>query len=217
MKSIAFFLLLLGPCWVGGISSGDGPAASLWWPIEISGEVVGAFDLRIGPVQATGTYRFHFFWNGSMERDNGDYILYQGTGSVSDLEWNETHRDIPSGKLTRIPVSDRKPEFRTTYVLRDEENLVFSGAFSPLMLDMKNRTSISVWLPRGSEGPAGDQSERYNRDVVAGSNHLVLVERRIYAEDETVEDFSWEWRRSGPEGSQRHEVRMRFKVSKMKK
>jgi hypothetical protein len=183
----------------------------------VSGETSGAFDVRIGSVKVTGTYRFKFFWQGSMERDNGDYILYQGTGSVSDLEWRETHRDIPTGKISHIPASERSPEYRMTYLLREGDVLTFSAAFSPLVLNTPDHTSYTVWLPRSAENPSSGSPHRYNRDVIEGSNRLDVVEKQIYRDDHIMKDFVWKWRRNGAAGSQRHRVEMRLKISKFEK
>ena len=197
MNPFYLCLLLLGVLSGGVPAATAGPEAALWWPIEVSGEASGAFDIQIGTIRVTGTYRFNFSWEGSMERDNGDYILYQGTSGVSDMDWQETHRDIYTGKISRIPTSERSPEYQMTYLVREGDVLTFSGAFLPLVLNAPDHTSYTVWLPRGAESPTHGLPHRYNRDVIGGSNRLDVVEKQIYRKDHTTRKFVWRWRRNG--------------------
>jgi len=215
MRKTGLFFLLAGLCW-GGVA--DAPAhRKLWWPVTLTGEVNGTYDLRCGALQFTGSYRFHLEWRGAMERDNGDYILYQDSQRIRDMAWREFQYDLTTGRMQETPPGHREPGFKVGYVVREGEALAFALEMTPLLLGGADTGPCRVWLPRSAENSGRMAGRPYRLDVIEGSNRLEIPEKPCYSQESLEKTFTWTWRHRGPQGVQHHRIDLELRVNRREK
>jgi hypothetical protein len=194
-------------------SSGD-PSPPYWWAIELRVSIQGDYRMIKENQPLSGRYRYRFLWRGSMERDNGDYILYQGDSELLFLEWHEAvqnqSRDL--GRLIR-------PEIFVNYVVRKDSKIHVDFNIRPSAPGSEKASGrMAIHFPQSAEHEIIDPSNRYNRWVGEGSNTVALIERQIYDRIDTEGEFGWEWRLKRPAGEHHHSVRVELKLfRKLKK
>lgn len=160
------------------------------WQVSLIISVSGTY--AAGPRASGGEYRYSARWDGWLEKDEDDFIVYQ-TG-VRTLEWkitNESGKGCPA-EVTRGKEIPEEPELRLNFVSREGTDIFFEYEIS----------SISELLPlpafSSDEGSAG---RLYLKHVTQGtaipSIPVSALKRPSYEKK-----FNWQWRerRRGPAG-----------------
>jgi len=187
--------------------------SSFWWRIELSISVTGTYKFLKNKELFYGHYSFSGLWQGAMERDNGDYILYQGNDRILDINWIEEHNQEKFDQTKSV-----KPKLKLNYVLRRGGEIHFDfETFSFLVPFENHRKKFSLILPRSAENDSINQKIQYNKDVFSGTNRIKLPENRIYDEPSIQKKFEWSWKRKKGELSSTHSVGIKLKIKKIAK
>lgn len=184
---------------------------TVWWKIELSVAVSGTYKCQNSNHPFSGQYSISAEWRGAMERDNGDYILYQGSDRITSLDWEEdNNKSKPTGSGT--------PKLKLNYVLRKQGIVHFDFEIFSVMIPLnKNKKGYNLILPRSAENESLHRKIQYNKGVVSGSNGIQLLENRIYKEKTIQETFNWKWFREQGNLSSKHSVEVVIRIKKIGK
>lgn len=202
------FSVLLFPAAVA-----DNPPPPFWWAIELQVSIQGNYRFAEGNMPITGEYRYRILWKGSMERDNGDYILYQGIAKLLSLRWDETQEGRSRDMSNLV-----KPEIAFNYVVRKGKKVHVDFNIKP---GSKNTPGGHPWpdiiFPQSTEHEVIEPAIKYNRGVHHGSNEVAVVEEQLYNLTETGGRFNWEWRLDGLARKHHHAVLVEFRLFRKSK
>jgi hypothetical protein len=193
------------------IFSAESPGDSsppYWWYMELHISVQGEYRMTEEDLPLSGRYRYSFSWQGSMERDNGDYILYQGNSDRLSLQWHEALKNRSRDMSQLI-----KPEIHVNYVVRKGGSIHVDFNISPVSSGSKQSPmGMAIHFPQSAEHEIIDSSARYNRWIRQGSNSIALVEEQLYKQMETAGRFNWKWLRKRPSGEHNHSVQVDLRI-----
>jgi hypothetical protein len=196
------------------------PRQDLWWQVELRLEVSGRYEYRENPDSSegiSGHYTIILSAVGSLERDNGDYILYPGESRVVRVRWVESMGG-ESGRQVMDRSEQIKPELKFYYVLRRGSKIHLDfEVVSPWLAMERAAAYPDLLLPRSWENRLVHPGERYNKDIKEGSNRVCVPERPIYKREAVDDRFHWRWRRENLSASHDHRVDCRLKISRFKK
>jgi hypothetical protein len=173
--------------------------------------VRGDYQLVNGNKPVSGHYQFQIFWQGSIERDNGDYILYQGGSELLFWQWNE----MIEGQV-RDMSSEFRPELEFNYVVRKEEKIHVDFKIRPLPKGSANsRPGTDIHFPQSAENEVIAPAVKYNRGICRGSNEIALIEDRIYKQSEIRKSYNWNWK--SPVINHSHSIAVELKITRKQK
>lgn len=205
-----FFILLAS--WLTAASLSQSWPRPLYWEIKLNLTVKGSYLFSNKDRNVEGTFRGHFLWQGLLEPDEPDIILYHW--QTETLSWEISEKEKKGGKETNVPCC-LKPWFKVNAFLREGE--VF-------WLDLLLEKEASIFSPSEFESqlilPASSirnlvvNGLRYNDYLRAGSNKISIPVKEM-ASPEYRQSFSWKWSypRSYPrlnlnEFGEEHEVKI---------
>lgn len=223
-KLVIFFLVTLNFRLVGFYSrtgTEQESAAKYWWQIEIAISVSGEYEYRNNINTSKGEYSFDVVLFASMERDNGDYLLYKGEKKIESISWKEVlYQKNESNKKVDLSKSI-SPVIELYYVMRREGKIHFDCAISSIPLPFASKKPAKkLILPRSAENEYINPKTQYNSGIVKGSNRVDVTETRIYQEKEISEVFNWSWqgaRTAWPLGSSSHSVELKLIIRRLEK
>ncbi|MFC2155372.1 hypothetical protein ACFLRB_02630 [Acidobacteriota bacterium] len=198
------------------------PGSKYWWQIEIILSVNGEYEYRYtGGDTEKGAYSFDIHSNASMERDNGDYLLYKGGVETGHITWKETtYRDNESIKDSDL---SRKisPVFELYYVMRREGKIYFDCAIASISLPFgSEKPVVELFLPGSAENETINPRKKYNSGISLGTNVVEVNEASIYREKEITKIFSWVWQGSKttwPPISSSHRAQLKLTIRRQAK
>jgi hypothetical protein len=187
------------------------PSPPLWWTIDIYISAEGKYQYPDNQQGISGVYDFQLKWQGAMERDNGDYLIYQGEDSLVSLKWSESQNNKIFDLCQTI-----KPKSKLNYVVRKKNSIHFDfEIFS--FITARGNASFEIILPCSAENGLINPQKKYNRGVVTGSNEIYVSEKHLYQEKRIFEKFQWEWKRKGKSHNQDHTVVLEIIITQNKK
>lgn len=173
------------------ISSGESP---LWWDISILLKTEGEYRIEDAAANYSGTYSFAFLWEGTMERDNGDYLLYSQNTKLLDWKAEESVSSLRFKYSLTADDFSEKPSFDLKYILRKETGLhidfIVEGFAVP---QNESSESFLLHLPSSEENNQQHSEITYNSFVTEGSNRIRVEESEIYRR-KISRHFSWRWK-----------------------
>jgi hypothetical protein len=200
------FIQLIGLLFPVAVAKDSSP--SFWWAVELRVSVQGDYRMVRENLPVNGRYQYRFFWRGSMERDNGDYILYQGDRELLSLIWHEAMQNRIQDLSSLI-----KPDIFVNYVVRKEGKLhVDFNIRSALSGAERTGSRMAIHFPQSAEHERIDSTVRYNRWIEKGSNEIAVAEDPIYSLAETNGQFKWDWCLKTPDRMHNHSVQVEFRL-----
>ena len=192
-----------------------------WWQIDIRLSVNGEYEYRDAGSTAKGTYSFAIRSTASIERDNGDYLLYKGGVETEHIAWKETtYRKKQPGKEFDL---SRKisPVFELYYVMRREGKIYFDCAVASIPLPCgSEKPKVELFLPGSAENETINPRKKYNNGISRGTNVVEVTEARIYREKEIIKTFSWTWqgtKKTWPPFSNSHRAQLKLTIRRQAK
>jgi hypothetical protein len=166
-----------------------------WWELRLTATVKGGYTLKGGNTPVSGEYTCRVRWEGSLETDGDDFLLYHFKTEI--LEWRLAERTArPGGEsLLEEKDADVKPALRLNYVLKDgpdvEVDFDLMGIPVPLH---PSPVKVTLEFPSSELRRPLIAGPSYIDFVTRGSNRIVIPgsDLRRKAAERT---FSWEWRR----------------------
>lgn len=224
---LSFFLVFAA----GSMPGGDFLAADsqekesqvqYWWQIEMVISAVGRYEYRSDADTIKGNYLFEIILAAGMERDNGDYLFYQGDYKPVRLSWKEIVYNKNNAPLHEYDLANKvSPEVKMHYVMRRGKKINFDLAIAPLLLPIGGvKPVVKLILPASAENEYINPAAKYNRGLVKGSNRIRTIEKEIYRQKEVIETFKWAWQRvkkSWPAISTSHSVEVKLKITRVEK
>lgn len=182
--------------------------SEFWWEMELTMSVNGNYHFNFNNIDHNGEYSFNIRTSGSLEQDmSKDYILYGGDPEITALEW----KDPP---LT----NEMKPGLRLNYVLNESGYIYFDLETFPLPPPGKEAGPFAFFLlPRSALNKDINKKDKYNKNIIKGSNNIKIPEKSILQKNETLNEFKWQWQRNKNGLMNSHSVEMKIKITRKKR
>lgn len=209
---ISFFFLLAVLTVEPAVESD--PGFQSWWQVELKMSISGDYGYNYNNKNHKGEYSFEILSTASMEQDcDKDYILYQGETNISVQKWKEII-DINTPETTDL-AEKMKPDIRMNYVLKENRKLYFDfEVFLKTPAPGNSNPLEKFLLPRSALNKTINQHDKYNKNVVNGSNKIQMPEKFILKQTETEKEFQWQWQRKKNGFSNTHSVKVELKIVK---
>ncbi len=189
-----------------------------FWEVSLNIQVEGTYACRQDGRQLEGTFAGFFCWEGLMEPDEPDVILYHLRTDVRSWEVKEKEAgsSVSSGFL---PVASDPPVLTVTTFLRRGDlfdlHFFISSFFVPLSL---SRPGCRLIMPASSGQDLRNQNVRYNDYVFEGSNRVAISADELFSR-ESHHTITWSWR-FPPDGLRKevqefrseHRVRVKLEI-----
>jgi hypothetical protein len=189
---LVFSLVLVRP--VGSHVSGPGQDPPLWWEIILDLRTQGEYRLEAREGKFSGSYTFAVRWQGSMERDDHDYLLYP---LDCDLRaWDAQETASASNAVTFFTTSDfrDRPSFTFNYIFHPGQELHLDFRVNGITIPQAENPDMTLLLfPASAENNQQGDEISYNNFVTKGSNRIALEETEIY-EGRLKRAYSWTWK-----------------------
>ena len=192
-RTLAGSALVLG---LAGVSSPARPGSHpSWWEIKLTVTVTGGYALKGAGAPISGEFACRARWEGSLEMDAEDFLLYHFKTDV--LDWRLAERSARAGGETVLGEKDaaEKPNLRLNYVLKDGKS--FDVDFSLIGVPVPLHpfpVKVGLEFPVSDVRKALLEGSGYADFVVRGSNRIVLPEADLLRPS-AERTFAWEWRR----------------------
>jgi hypothetical protein len=186
------FLFLGLPAALPSSRPADGAA---WWEIRLSVTVEGDYTVNGGGAPLAGRFTCRARWEGTIERDGDDFILYR-LGSET-LEWDLAEKAaLPMGEsLERAKETSEKPVLRLNYLLREGSDLRFDYDFREVSLPLHSASlTFDLEFPRSAGRGSLSLPSDYADFVRRGESRLVIPSSDL-ERPAAERTFVWEWRR----------------------
>lgn len=191
--SLAGVLLILGL--TGPLSFLRPSPRPAWWEIRLNTTVKGGYTLKGGSSPISGEYTCRARWEGSLERDGEDFLLYHLKTEI--LEWRLAERTSRPGGESVLGEKDTdvRPLLRLNYVLKDgpDVQLDFDLMGVPIPLH-PFPVKLALEFPSSEVERYLFPGSNYGDFVCQGSNRVVIPGSDLLR-SAAKRTFSWEWRR----------------------
>jgi hypothetical protein len=169
-------------------------AASPWWEVRFLLTVRGDYAVKGLATSSVGEFAYRACWEGTMEPDGPDFLLYHTKTEVLDWEIREkTTRPDGTRVLTEKDVADR-PRLRLNYILRLGRELRFLFEAQGVAIPLESSPEkFDLVFPCSTE--FGDMGAVYDASISKGKN-LIAVGADALEKPILEKSFSWEWKRN---------------------
>jgi hypothetical protein len=164
-----------------------------WWEVRIALTVRGDYTVKDFETTFAGEFTCRAQWEGSMEPDGPDFLLYRTRTDVPDWEILEKAALPNATRILTQRETAEKPRLRLNYVIRQGRDLRFDFEVEGI------RVPLSAWpekfdlvLPRSKE--SFGEGTGYDDFISKGTN-LVSIGDDGLERDRSEKSFSWEWKR----------------------
>lgn len=202
---ISIFILILRTSFTAG-------QIPRFWEVSLNIQVEGNYSCRLEGRQLEGIFSGSFRWEGVMEPDEPDVILYHFRTHVLfwEVKEKETSGQVSSGFL---PVASDPPGLAVTTFLRQGDLFdlhFFIKSFStPLS---STRPKYRLIMPASFGQDFRSESVRYNDYVFDGSNRIAVSAKDLFTRD-LSQIITWSWRfPRQPSSEQGEEFRTEHRV-----
>ena len=192
-RSLAGAGLVLG---LSGAFSFSRPSSGPeWWEIRLTATVKGGYALKDGTPPVLGEYTCRARWEGRLEVDGDDFLLYHLKTEI--LEWGLSEKSARPGGESVLGEQDTavQPSLRLNYVLRDGTDVEIDFSFMGIPVPLHpSPVKVALEFPRSEARMILFPGSSYVDFVTRGSNRVVIPgsDLKRPAAERT---FSWEWRR----------------------
>jgi hypothetical protein len=164
-----------------------------WWEVRFALIVRGDYAIKDFEKAFAGEFAYRARWEGTMEQDGADFLLYHVGTDVQGWEIREK-ASLPDATriLTEQEVSER-PRLLLNYILRQGRTLRFDFEVQGIRIPLgPSLEKFDLVLPCSKEPP--EEGAVYNASISKGTNEISIGEDGL--EKGTLEkSFSWEWKR----------------------
>jgi len=184
-------------------------ASEFWWEVELEMSVTGNYRFKENNNTHSGEYSFEIHSTGALEQDmSKDYILYGGEPEITALNWRESVFNSRNNPETINLEEKIKPELRLNYVIKESGKIYFD-----LEVFLKDPFDHFL-LPRSALNKSINKKDKYNKNIVKGSNNVLVPEKPILGKKETIREFNWLWRRNKAGLLHSHSVVLNIKITR---
>jgi hypothetical protein len=166
-----------------------------WWEIRLALSVRGEYTVRDLGTTFTGEFEFRAQWEGTMEQDGVDFLLYHTKTDVPHWEIREkAARPNPTRILTEKETAE-KPRLLVKYIMRQDRELRIDFEVEGIRIPLDaSPEKFDLILPRSKE--LSGEGASYCNSISKGSN-LIAIGDDALDRGRLERSFSWEWKRQG--------------------
>jgi hypothetical protein len=169
------------------------PAQTCWWEIRLLLTARGNYAVRDSGAAYDGDFLFRAEWEGAMERDEEDFILYHAKTETRAWEIREKASPAEGARTLTEKDAGAGPRLRVNYVLREGERIVLDFEAEGIRVPLhESAGKLDLPLPRSREH-ARDET-RYADSVCEGDNRVSFTESDL-GKPRCEKFFAWEWKR----------------------
>lgn len=166
-----------------------------WHVIDLTVSVKGTYLIKEEGSGTEGKFSFSAGWQGLMEADDDDFIIYHRDPVA--LEWHISEKSDIDGQPVIITETSSavSPKMIVYHILRIQDSLHFSfevsGLNVPLRISQKkNPLPLPNYFPLQRTQPVRD----YDKFIIRGSNNVVIPLEAI-SNRRFEKTFVWEWKK----------------------
>jgi hypothetical protein len=164
-----------------------------WWEIRLHLTAKGQYTVKELETTYSGEFLYRAQWQGTMERDGADFLLYYTTMEPQAWELREKASPPGAARVMTEKETREKPRLRVNYVLRKGADILFDFEVAGFPIPLNpSADKFDLVFPRSRERAAAEDT--YGRFVVKGKN-LVSVDEQDLGKRPLERSFSWEWKR----------------------
>jgi len=192
-RSLAGAWLVLGL--PGAFSFSRPSSGPAWWEIRLTATVKGGYAFKGGTAPVLGEYTCRARWEGRLEVDGDDFLLYHLNTEI--LEWRLKEKAARPGGESVLGEQDTavQPILRLNYVLRDGTDIEIDFSLMGILVPLHpSPVKVALEFPRSEARRNLFPELSYVDFVTKGSNRVVIPgsDLKRPAAERT---FSWDWRR----------------------
>jgi len=164
-----------------------------WWEVRLELTVRGDYAVR-GPAEScSGEFECRARWEGTLEPDGDDFILFHARADVPAWRIRETPDPPDAGEvLTELSVP-AKPRLKVNYIIRQDEEVRVSFALEGIDVPLRDsQGKFPLVMPRSKGSSAAE--EEYGKCISDGDN-LIAVDDKGLEQKLLEKSFSWDWTR----------------------
>jgi len=166
-----------------------------WWEIRLALTVRGDYTVRELETTFAGEFEFRALWEGTMERDGVDFLLYHTKTEAPHWEIREKAARPNATRILTEKETAEKPRLRVNYIMRQDRELRFDFEVEGIRIPLDSSAEkFDLVLPRSKE--SSGEGAGYCDSISKGSN-LIAIGDDALARDRLERSFSWEWKRQG--------------------
>lgn len=190
---------------------------SFFWTIKMKLSVSGKYKNSDNDFIFSGKYSFDIIYKAGMERDNGDYVLYQGENKLFNVVWDEIiGKQSPDNK--KHSISEKiKSRLKLNYILRENGYICFCFEISSVWAPYDGQSLKRILLPRSAENESIHFKIKYKKHITKGSNKIELKDNDIYIKDKIQKIFKWTWKKKEPTWENQHTVNLKLTIKRSNK
>ncbi len=182
--SFAHGLNLKPPCF--------NPQVVRWWEVIFELSLEGSYFCRLEGRVIDGNFKAVFLWEGLMEPDEPDVILYHLSSRALLWEAKEKETDGFTSRETDFS-SHAPPRLAVKSLIRQDDYLLLDFRVESLGIPLSwPQPLYQLLLPSSSIPEQKQPGIRYNDYLDEGSNRLAIPVKEI-ARQVYEENFSWSW------------------------
>ena len=190
---LCVFALLLSSVLPSPAAPGGNPRL---WSIRVQLKLKGGYVYDGADRVLKGEFVYETAWNGVLEKDGEDFILYHGR--LEPLAWQIEEKDAAGGDCrpldeTALP---KRPEFRMIYLLGEDKLLRIYFTVDGFRVPIRDSVEKFDLVFPASKRESEDDSD-YKDSIVKGSNDISF-ERSGLHRGPLQRSFLWKWKRYFP-------------------
>lgn len=164
-----------------------------WWEIRIVLVSNGEYLTKEKKTEYLGQYAYSIQWTGSMEPDEGDFIIYHEHSQL--LRWDAQEKAQSPNSAETLSSDDflEKPSFKFNCLLQREKKIHFDFLINGISIPQnESKNKFNLILPASKENTSQYSTKNYNPHVYKGSNKILLNKEDIF-NDSVKKKFAWSW------------------------
>ena len=164
-----------------------------WWGVRFALTVRGTYVVKDPERAFAGDFTYKALWEGTVERDGEDFLLYHIKTDVQDWALREKATLPGSSRILTEKDVPEEPRIQLNYILRQEEDLRFDFEVKGFQVPLgPSPEKFELVLPSSRED--SEEGAAYAASIAKGTNRIRIAEEGL--EKASLEkSFAWDWKR----------------------
>jgi hypothetical protein len=166
-----------------------------WWEIRLALSVRGDYTVKCLETTCAGEFELRAQWEGAMEQDGVDFLLYHTRTDVPHWEVREKAARPNATRILTEKETVERPRLRVNYIMRQDRELRFDFEVEGIRIPLDSfPEKFDLVLPRSKE--LSGEGAGYC-DSISKGNNLITIGDDALDRGRLERSFSWEWKRQG--------------------
>ena len=165
------------------------------WKINLKIKVNGIYEIKEISCLIKGEYHLITEWEGVIEKDNSDFLLYHGNEKIIKWRGKEIILNLKDSSKKIIDLSKHSPpKLKVNYLLRENNSVNLDFNFSSIFIPgIKEKRKLL--MPRSAQNEFLNPKIKYNKNIIEGTNHIRFKNKEIYNK-KFMRTYSWKWKKT---------------------